>query len=76
MHIERHHNAIGDFAGATVHQIFGQPRGQVGLARSTWSGEDESAVFEQQADVVLHHGFRDEGLEDEAVNAFLLQTWE
>ncbi|TNN76396.1 hypothetical protein EYF80_013261 [Liparis tanakae] len=73
VHVERDHDAVGDFAGAAVHQVLGQPGRQVALARPAGPRQDEAAVFEQQADVVLHHGFGNEGLEYQAVHTLLLQ---
>lgn len=49
--------------------------GEVALTRPARPGQDEAAVLEQEADVVLHHGFGDESLEHQAVDAFLLQSW-
>lgn len=74
MHVEGHHDAVGDLAGAAVHQVLSQPGGQVALTRPARPREDEAAVFEQQTDVVLHHGFGNEGFENKAVHTLLLQT--
>ncbi|KAF3856663.1 hypothetical protein F7725_017386 [Dissostichus mawsoni] len=74
VHVEGHHDAVGDLAGAAVHQVLSQPGGQVALTRPARPREDEAAVFEQQTDVVLHHGFGNEGFENKAVHTLLLQT--
>lgn len=75
VHVERDHDAVGDLASAAIHQILGQVGGQVALTRPARPGQDEAAVLEQEADVVLHHGLGDESLEHQAVDAFLLQSW-
>ena len=74
VHVESDHDAIGDFAGAAIHQILSKSRGKVTLPRPTGPREDETAVFEEQADVVLHHGFGDESFKYQAVYTFLLQA--
>lgn len=72
MHVESDHDAVGDLAGAAVHQVLGQPGGEVALARPAGSGQDEAAVLEEQTDVVLHHGFGNERFKYQAVHTLLL----
>ena len=75
MHVEGDHDAGADLAGAALHQVLGEARGEVGLPRATGPRQDDAAVLQQQADVVLHHRLGDQRLEDQAVNTLLLQTW-
>lgn len=74
VHVECDNNATGDFTSAAVHQVFSQPCSKVALTRSTWPRQDETAMFKQQTDVVLHHGFGDKGFKYQAVYTLLLQT--
>lgn len=74
VHVEGADDALGDLAARALHQVLGQPIGQVGLAGAAGAREDEAPVLEQQADVVLHHGLGDQCLEHQAVDALLLQT--
>lgn len=74
MHVESDHDAVCDFAGAAVHQVLSQSGSKVTLTRSTRSRQDETAMFEKQTDVVLHHGFGNEGLKYQVVHTLLLQT--
>lgn len=74
MHVESDHDAIGDLAGAAVHQVLSQPGGEVALPRSARPREDETTMFEEQADVVLHHWFGYESLKHQVVHTLLFQT--
>lgn len=74
VHVESVDNAISDLAAWTLHQIFSQTVGQVGLASSAWSREDKASVLEQKAYVVLHHGLGDKRLKHQAVHTLLFQT--
>lgn len=74
VHVEGADDALGDLAAGALHQVLGQPVGQVGLARATGAREDEAPVLEQKAYVVLHHRLGDQCLEHQAVDALLLQT--
>lgn len=74
MHVESDHNAFCDFAGAAVHQVLGQPGSKVTFPCSARPGQDESAVFEKETYVMLHHGFWDESFEHKAVDTLLFQT--
>lgn len=62
MHVERDRDGVGGLAAAALHQVLGEAGGQVALARAAGAGEYDAPVLEQQADVVLHHGFGDERL--------------
>lgn len=74
VHVEGADDALSDLAARALHQVLGQPVGQVGLAGAAGAGEDEAPVLEQEANVVLHHGLGDQRLEHQAVHALLLQT--
>lgn len=74
VHVEGADDALGDLAARALHQVLGQPVGQVGLPRAAGAREDEAPVLEQEAYVVLHHRLGDQGLEHQAVDALLLQT--
>jgi hypothetical protein len=74
VHVEGADDALGDFTARALHEVFGQPIGQVGLACATGAREDKAPVLEQEAYVVLHHGLGDERLKHQAVDALLLQT--
>lgn len=74
VHVEGADDALGDLAAGALHQVLGQPVGQVGLARAAGAREDEAPVLQQEAYVVLHHRLGDQRLEHQAVDALLLQT--
>lgn len=74
VHVEGADDALGDLAARALHQVLGQPVGQVGLAGAAGAREHKAPVLEQQADVVLHHRLGDQRLKHQAVDALLLQT--
>ena len=74
MHVEGDHDAIGEVSAAPVHQVLCQVGSEVGLAGAARPRQDEAAVLQQQADVVLAHGLGDERLKHQAVHTLFLQT--
>lgn len=73
VHVESADDALRDLAAGTLHQVFSQPVGQVGLPCAAGAREDEAPVLEQEADVMLHHRLGDQCLKHQAVDALLLQ---
>lgn len=74
VHVEGADDALSDVPTRALHQVLGQAVGQVGLASATGPREDEAAVLQQEADVVLHHGLGDECFEHQAVHTLLFQA--
>lgn len=74
VHVEGADDALGDVPTRALHQVLSQAVGQVGLAGATGPREDEAAVLQQEADVVLHHGLGDECFEHQAVHTLLFQA--
>lgn len=75
VHVERDHDAVCDFTGTAVHQVLSQAGCKIALTCPTWTGQDETAVFEEETDVVLHHGFGNESFKHQAVHTLFFQTW-
>lgn len=74
VHVESGHDAFSDLSCAAVHQVLSQAGSQVALTCPARSRQDKTAMFEEQTDVVLHHGFRNEGFKYQVVHTLLFQT--
>ena len=55
--------------------MLGQSLGEVGLARPARSAEDDPSMLQQEGNVALDDGSRNESLERQRVHAALARPW-
>lgn len=66
---------LGCFCPAAMQEVVGQALSQVGLSCPTGPGQNQTPVFKQQADVMQHHGLRNQSLKHQRVNTLFSETW-